>query len=87
MKAETFKVLKQAAVPPKQAWAIACAVELECAAGHDRLATKTDLSQMATKVDLANLRADLVRWLFLVILGQTAVLASAGYFYINALTR
>jgi hypothetical protein len=153
MKIETFKVLEQAAVPATQAYAIAQAIEIECAASHDSLATKVDLAnlQVATKVDLANLqaatksdlvnlqaatkvdlanlqaatqadlanlqaatksdlvnlqaatkvdlanfqastrldlanlRADLVRWLFLVILGQTAVLAAAGYFYVGQL--
>ena len=78
MKAKSFKVLEQCGVLPRQAHAIGHAIELECAAGHEAL---------ATKVDLANLRADLVRWLFLVILGQTAVLTAAGYFCINLLMR
>ncbi len=78
MKAETFKVLEQADLPARQACAIAHAVEIECAAGRDALATKTDL---------ANMGAELVRWLFLVILGQTAVLAAGGYFYLSQLAR
>jgi hypothetical protein len=67
----------------------------------ETLATKADVAVLgarcetfATKVDLAELRAELhevksglVRWIFLVILGQTAVLAGAGYFFIGQLVR
>jgi hypothetical protein len=33
------------------------------------------------------MKSELIRWIFLVVLGQTAVLAAAGHFYIGFLLR
>jgi len=85
MKAETFRVLEQAGLPSKHAHAIAHALEIECAAGHAGLARKVDIADLRAELlgMLHAVKGELVRWLFLVVLGQTAVLAAGGYFYIN----
>ena len=89
MKVESFKVLEQCGVPPRQAHAIGHAIELECAVGHEALATKVDLANLRAEMHelFHGMKSELIRWLFLVILGQTAVLTAAGYFYINLLMR
>ncbi len=110
MQAATLEILEKADLPPRQARAIAQAIELEMAAGHAALATRHDLHDLRhelkadlhdlrhelkadlrdlrneLKVDMAEHKTELVRWVFLCILGQTAMLLGAGYFFLNQYT-
>jgi hypothetical protein len=98
MQAATLEILEKADLPPKQARAIAQAIELEVSAGHGTLATRADLlglqhsmeTQFAgTKHDLelkmTEQKSGLVRWVFLCILGQSAMLLGVGYFLFSHL--
>jgi hypothetical protein len=93
MRVATFELLENADLPARQARAIAHAIEMECAAQHDPLATKLDLVKLGADLRtelhqlLHDTKSELVRWMFLVMLGQTAALAAAGYFYIGQLVR
>lgn len=40
------------------------------------MATKADIKDMATKADLANLKAELLKWMFLSWVGQIAAVAA-----------
>lgn len=121
MQAATLEILERADLPPRQARAIAQAIELEMAASHGALATRHDLRDLRNelkvdtadlkgefkadmadlrrelKVDIADLRnelkvdmaehkSELVRWVFVCILGQTAMLLGAGYFFLAQYT-
>ena len=68
MTIESFKVLEHSGVPPKQAHAIGHAIELECAAGHETLATKVDIANLRAEMHeiLHGVNSELVRWLFLI---------------------
>jgi hypothetical protein len=96
MRPEAFNVLEHAGLPAKQACAVAQAVEIECTAAHASLATRNDVVNLRAEMreirselrtEMHEIKSDIIRWVFLVILGQTAVLAGAGYFYINLLAR
>ena len=99
MQAATLEILEKADLPPRQARAIAQAIELEMAAGHAAIATRHDLHDLRhelkadlrdlrneIKVNMAEHKTELVRWVFLCILGQTAMLLGAGYFYLTQYT-
>jgi hypothetical protein len=96
MKADTLLALEKAGLPPVQARTIVEAMETEVVAHIAALATKSDLAELrlATKVDMAELRghlevkiesvkSDLVRWVFVCILGQTAAVLAWATFYVN----
>lgn len=93
MQAATLEILEKADLPPRQARAIAQAIELEVSAGHSALATRADfvgLQQgletklVGVKHDLelkmSEHKSELVRWVFLCILGQSAMLLGVSYF-------
>ena len=96
MQAATLDILEKADLPPKQARAIAQAIELEVAAGHSGLVTRADLLGLqhnletrlsGLEVRMAEHKSELVRWVFLCILGQSAMLLGISYFlfsHINA---
>lgn len=88
MQAATLEILEKDDLPPRQARAIAQAIELELAASHGALATRHDLRDLRNelKVDMAEHKSELVRWVFLCILGQTAMLLGAGYFFLAQYT-
>lgn len=85
MQAATLEILEKANVPAPQARAIAQAIEIELAAQRDVLATKLDLSDVRRELEvkLESVKSELVRWVFLCILGQTAVLLGAAYFFVS----
>ncbi len=87
MQAATLEILEKARVSPEQARAIAQAIEIELVAQRDTLATKLDLAdlrrELEVKIEAA--KSELVRWVFLCILGQTAVLLGAAYFFVTRL--
>jgi len=60
MKAETLEILEGASFTPAQARAVAKANEQEIEARKDVLATKADLSDV---------KADIIKWMFLFWLG------------------
>ncbi|MBI4621856.1 MAG: hypothetical protein HY736_01385 [Verrucomicrobia bacterium] len=68
-----------------QARAFAQAIEIELLAQRDVLATKLDLSDVRRELEvkLESVKSELVRWVFLCILGQTAVLLGAAYFFVS----
>jgi len=99
MQAATLEILEKADLPPRQARAIAQAIELEMAAGHAAIATRHDLHDLRhelkadlrdlrneLKVDMSKHKTELVRWVFLCILGETAMLLGAGYFFLAQYT-
>jgi hypothetical protein len=120
MQAETLEILEKTDLPPRQARAIAQAIELEVSAGHTSLATRQDLlgvkqDLLAVKQDLlgvkhelqheigtvkqdlqlvkqelrteiAESKSEVVRWVFLCILGQSAMLLGIGYFLFSHVT-
>lgn len=73
---ELYDALRAAGVDEDKAKAAAAAV-MGGAARND-LATKADLNELrlATKTDLANLRADLIQWSVGAIIAMTAVFAA-----------
>ena len=113
MQAATLEILEKADLPPRQARAIAQAIELEVAAGHSSLATRQDLlvvkhelqHEMGTvrqdlqlvkqdlqlmkqelRTEIAESKSEVVRWVFLCILGQSAMLLGIGYFLFSHVT-
>jgi hypothetical protein len=89
MQAASLEVLEKAGVASPQARAFAQAIEIELDARRDTLATKLDLRELRLELkgDMHALRAEIVRWVFLVILGQTVVLTGVGYFFVEQLAR
>jgi len=85
MRAESLEILTRADVPPAQALAFVRAIDLELDARGDTLATKADIDRVELKIE--STKSELVRWVFSCILGQTAVLLGAAYFFTNLLTR
>jgi hypothetical protein len=88
MHAATLEILEKADLPPKQARAIAQAIEIEVAAGHSTLATRADLlgTQHGLELKMSEHKSELVRWVFLCILGQSATLLGVGYFLFSHLS-
>jgi hypothetical protein len=84
MKTRSLDILEKAELPTAQAHAILKAMELEMASAHESLATRADLVELRAdmRVEIKSVEVNLVRWLFTCILGQTAVLAGLGYFFI-----
>jgi hypothetical protein len=96
MKTSSLEILENAELPPAQAHAILKVMESEMSAAHENLASKTDLLALGADLrgDIHELRAEmhgieskLSRWVLTCILGQTAVLASLGYFVLTHLGR
>ncbi len=87
MQAATLEILEKARFAPEQARAVAQAIEIELVAQRDVLATKSDVNDarhgLELKIEAA--RSELVRWVFLCILGQTAMLLGAAYFFVSRL--
>ena len=61
MQAATLEILEKADLPPRQARAIAQAIELEVSAGHSALATRADFLALRQSMDtqFVSLRQDL----------------------------
>lgn len=70
MKAETLELHEEASFTPVQARAVAKAIEQEIEAKRDVLATKSDL---------ADVKADLIKWMFLFWLGTVCTFLVAGF--------
>jgi hypothetical protein len=96
MKTSSLEILEKSELPPAQAHAILKVLESEMSTAHETLATKTDLLALKSelKTDILNLRGEmhgiegkLSRWVLACILGQTAVLAGLGYFFLSHLGR
>lgn len=83
MQAATLEILEKAKFPSEQARAVAQAIEIELIAQRDVLATKTDIHALDVRIEAV--KSDLVRWVFLCILGQTAMLLGAAYFFVTRL--
>ena len=87
VQAATLEILEKANVPPAQARAFAQAIEIELAAQRDTLATKLDLTDLRRELEvrIESVKSEIVRWVFLCVLGQTAVLLGAAYFFVTRL--
>ena len=96
MLAASLDILEKAQVPPLQARAIVQAIELELVAQHDVLATKQDLAlfkqdfrhdlqemRHALELKIEQVRSELIRWVFTVMLGQTAAVLGIVYFMVD----
>jgi hypothetical protein len=87
MQAASLDVLEKAKFTPEQARAVAQTFEIELLAQRDTLATKADLTEArhGLEVKIEAVKSELVRWVFLCILGQTAMLLGAAYFFVTRL--
>lgn len=77
---------------PRAARAIGEAIDLEIARSREASATREDVGECrrslseeigTLKISLQTMKADLVRWVFVVILGQTAMLLGVLYFFMK----
>lgn len=100
MQAATLEILENADLPPRQARAIAQAIELEMSAGHSALATRADLLAgqhgLEAKIDgfkhdlelkIIETKSELVRRVFLCVLGQSAMFLGISYFLFGHLAN
>jgi hypothetical protein len=85
MKTTSLEILEKSALPTAQAYAILKVMELEMSSAQEILATKNDI--LALKVEMKGIEGALSRWVLTCILGQTAVLAGLGYFFITHLGK
>lgn len=53
---------------------------------NDRLRAELKDDTHGLRVEMHGIKSELVRWVFLVVMGQTAVLLGAAYFFLNQLT-
>jgi hypothetical protein len=100
MNTASLDILEKSQLPPVQARAILEVMEIELTAKQDLLATKsellsynsllkTDLLLLESRLrqEMANLKAELVRWVFTCILSQTIVtvglIVGALYFFLT----
>jgi hypothetical protein len=96
MQAASIDILEKASVPPAQARAFVEVIELEFRARSEAFPRKHDLDaaknylelkaeshKSALELKIEGVKSELVRGVFLVILGQTAVLLGAAYFFVN----
>ncbi len=74
MQAITLEILEKADLPPRQARAIAHAIELEFSAAHSALAAVIVEMKHDQKLKMAEQKGERVRWVFL------ALLLGVGYF-------
>lgn len=74
MQAVTLEILEKADLPPRQARAIAQAIELEVSAGHGALAAAIAGMKHDHKLKMAEQKGQRVRWVFL------AMLLGVAYF-------
>jgi hypothetical protein len=91
MKISSLEILENVSLPHAQAHAILKVMEVELASAQETLATKVDLLtlKIELRAEIAALRAEMLgkfsethRWILTCILGQTAVLAGLGYFFL-----
>jgi hypothetical protein len=100
MNTTSLDILERSQLPSVQARAILQAMDLELASKQDVLATRNDvlllkndllLFESRLRQEMANLKAELVRWVFTCILGQTIVAAGlivgALYFFLAYIRR
>jgi hypothetical protein len=100
MQAASLGILERAQVPPLQAQAILEVIDIELAAQHGALATKQDLGILGGEIrrdleaarhdlelKIKRIRGDLVRRVFACVLGQTAMLLGAAYFFAGHVAR
>ena len=94
MSLATLEILEQAQFPPGQARAIAKALEIDGAARREDSAAKVDLAEFRHAMDerlgkmelrTETQKAELVRWVFTVVIGQTAVTLGFTYFMLQHL--
>ena len=98
MSITALEILEQSEMPSTHARAIAKAIEADFLHRLDNLATKSDLARLeaTTKTDLAKLegnlrveirdvKSDVVRWVFLAVMGQTALFSGIMYFLLRVM--
>jgi hypothetical protein len=101
MQVETLDLLTaKGRFDPQTARAIGEAISLETRRSTDSLATKQDLVELRAhsksdvaelrtemKVELQSVKAELVRWIFLTMMGQSAMLLGGMYFLLQHTAR
>ena len=100
MQTAALEVLEKALLPSDQARAILRAMELEWDSRRELLATKAEMKagfdavrgeirELSHSIDLKleRLRSELMRGVFTIVLGQTAVLMGALYFIVTFLRK
>jgi hypothetical protein len=85
MKTASLDILEKSALPAGQARANLKVMESEMTSAQELLATKTDI--LALRVEMKGIEGALSRWVLTSILGQTAVLAGLGYFFVSRLGK
>jgi len=81
-----YDMLEAAQIEPPKARvitdAVIRAIEENNVELHKTLATKEDLEKLEARLEIkiASLQSELIKWMFLFIMGQTAVLVGAAYF-------
>ena len=100
MNTTSLDILEKSQLPPVQARAILQAMEIELTAKQEFLATRSEvlaykselkndllLLESRLRQEMANLKAELVRWVFTCILSQTIVtvglIVGALYFFLT----
>lgn len=100
MKTASLEILEKSELSPAQAHAILKVMELETASSAEIPSTKADIAALRAEL-LGALRAvegriegtegrvegKLSRWVLTCVLGQTAVLLGAGYFFLAQFRR
>ncbi len=80
MTAQTLEILERAEFSPKQSRLIAEAIEVEVRAQHSDLRVWID-ARLDARISEA--KADIIKWMFLFIVGQTAVLFGGMFFILS----
>lgn len=85
MQLSSLEVLEQAQFPQVQARAILRVLEAESAARREDLVTKGYLREEINRLDvrIESVKADLVRWMFSALAGQTLLIMGIMYFLLQ----
>lgn len=85
MQAATLDLLEKASFTPQQARFVAQAIETEVSAHHDHLATKKDLLQVKSDLELKieQVRTDLIKWMFGVAVSQALIVLGGVWFLVQ----
>jgi hypothetical protein len=83
MKVATVDVLmEEASFEPQVARAIAKAIGMETESVREALATKHDIANLdhSLRLEMRDLKVEMIRWVFLTLMGFTATLSGVMYF-------
>ncbi len=84
-----LEILEQSQMPPAYARAIAKAIEADSAARREDLVTRTELKaglaqlKSELRVEIQQVKSDLIRWMFSALTGQTMLMMGIMYFLLR----